>query len=160
MAPIRSSLCDISLRQTAKKMVIDLYISHGQITTEHMPHVKSILQTKLPSILLSKCFNSKNLPFAKEVEATELGHAFEHILLEYLCLTKMSLGCQEARFSGITSWNWNRKKYGTFSITIGIEKEDALLISPALQKTIRLFEEILTTEQNTHQNKTYTTLHA
>lgn len=152
MAPIRSSLCDISLKYKAKKMVIALYIPQKQVTTHTMPFVKSILQRKLPSILLSTCFNNNNLPFSQEVEATELGHLFEHILLEYLCLEKLSLGVEEASFSGVTTWDWNRKKYGTFSITCTLNTNDFLLVSPAMNKTIRLFEEILI--QHTYQRHT------
>ena len=156
MAPIRSSLFDISITSSAEKMVIALFFPQKKVTTTHITSLTSLLQQELPSVLLSTCFNSDNLPFSEEVKKTEFGHLFEHILLEYLCIAKLSMGFQEASFSGFTSWDWRKKKYGTFSVTLPLEKTDLLYMSPALNRTIRLFEKILMhTEMQKKQNTVY-----
>lgn len=120
-----------------------MYIERDDVTTTHMPHVSGFLRKELPTILRSTCFNEGNIPFYKEVLSTELGHLFEHIMLEYLCIAKISLGFEEAMFSGVTNWDWNKEPYGTFHIELDVPKEDLLFVSPALNKTIYLFEHIL-----------------
>lgn len=155
MAPIRSSYFDISLEQNNQTINITMHIPREDVTTTKMPYVSKILKKQLPTILRSKCFNEGNIPFYKEVISTELGHLFEHIMLEYLCIAKISLGFQEAMFSGITRWDWNKDPYGTFHIELEVEKDDLLFVSPALNKTIRLFEQILLYPQSlsiTRQN--------
>lgn len=114
-----------------------------EVTTSHMPHTITVLEKELPTILQSKCFNEGNVPFYKEVLSTELGHLFEHILLEYLCIAKIGMGFEEAMFSGITKWDWNKEPYGTFHIALDMREEDMLFLTPALKKTKVLFEKIL-----------------
>ncbi|KKR25220.1 MAG: hypothetical protein UT56_C0002G0034 [Candidatus Levybacteria bacterium GW2011_GWB1_39_7] len=55
------------------------------IETDQLPKTFEILNKMLPSIFKSKCYNDKNLPFFIEVRSTEIGHLFEHIMLEYIC---------------------------------------------------------------------------
>ena len=120
-----------------------MYIQDEEVTTAHMPHLPQLLQQELPTILRSTCFNEDDIPFHEEVKSTELGHLFEHILLEYLCIAKIRVGFQEAVFSGITKWDWNKDPYGTFHIEVDMEKDDMLFLTPALQKATHLFEKIL-----------------
>lgn len=120
-----------------------MFLDHEEVTTTRMPYVSGVLKKELPTILRSKCFNEENIPFYKEVLSTELGHLFEHILLEYLCIAKIGIGCTEAVFSGVTKWDWNKDPYGTFHIELDIAKEDYLFLTPALQKSVRLFEKII-----------------
>ncbi len=125
------------------KTIITMSLFADHVTTKHMPHVLSVLRKHLPTILRSTCFNEEDIPFSEEVRATELGHLFEHILLEYLCKEKIRLGCQEAIFSGITKWDWNRYPYGTFHIHITIPYEDRIFFAQAFQKATQLFTIIL-----------------
>lgn len=120
-----------------------MHISRDDMTTSEMPYIADVLQQELPTILRSRCFNEGNVPFYKEVLSTELGHLFEHILLEYLCMAKISMGFEEAIFSGITKWDWNKDPYGTFHIELDVEKNDLFFLTPALKKSARLFEKIL-----------------
>lgn len=143
MSTITSSSFKLSLKQTKQTIIITMHIDRKDVTTTHMPYVSSLLKRELPTILRSKCFNEGNVPFYKEVLSTELGHLFEHILLEYLCMAKIGMGFKEAIFSGITKWDWNRDPYGTFRIEIDVEKSDLVFLTPALKKTIHLFENIL-----------------
>lgn len=116
--------------------------------TGKLPHTKKILQKHLPSVLRSKCFNSLGLPFSQEVCDTEFGHLFEHIMLEYLCMCKLSRGYRSASFKGETYWNWKKDPSGTFYIVINMNRGDSLLFHEALDKTIELSNLLLNTQKH------------
>lgn len=130
---------------------IDMKLFIQDVTTTNMPHVLSFLKINLPTILQSTCFNDKKQSFAKEVVNTEIGHLFEHILLEYLCREKINAGHNEAMFSGITKWNWNKEEYGTFHIHIDITKREGDLLYFALEHSILLLKRILLTQESNHE---------
>src|SRR6266852_924914 len=88
------------------------------INTRTIPDAVSILNEHLPVIFSSKCFNEENKNFRQESRQTELGHLFEHIMLEYLCMARLADGQSEAIYEGVTSWNWLKEKEGTFNIEI------------------------------------------
>lgn len=147
----------IAVEQTSPTIIITMHIQKDDVTTTHMPHVSTILQQELPTILRSRCFNEKNVPFYKEVVSTELGHLFEHILLEYLCMAKIKVGYKEAIFSGVTKWDWNKDPYGMFHIELDMQQEDVMFLRLALEQTVRLFEKILIYHPSVkvfHSNKT------
>lgn len=127
---------------------IDVEFFINAIDTSHFPQTHTVLKALLPSILQAKCFNKQQLPFAVEVFQTELGHLFEHILLEYLCLEKLSVGYETAVFNGMTNWNWKREKYGTFHIAIDAGLDHAAIFPSALQKSIQLLRIIIEKEVN------------
>lgn len=108
------------------------------VNTRSIPTVYSVLKKLLPSVLSSTCFNDDNLPFAIEVKSTEIGHLFEHILLEYLCLARLSQGAGSAVYSGNTRWNWHKDPRGTFHILITSGMKDTEIFEEALIKTIQL----------------------
>lgn len=113
------------------------------VNTYEFPLTFAILKEKLPSVLRSECFNEDGLPFYQEVRSTEIGHLFEHILLEYLCISKIALGYKRATFSGETSWNWKKKPRGTFTITLDAGIREADIFPKAIERTIALLEIIL-----------------
>jgi hypothetical protein len=92
----------------------------------------------LPSIFQSKCFNEKNLPFIKEAERTEIGHLFEHILLEYLCALKKEKGEKKNIHNGVTRWNWERDAWGVFHITVDSGSSDKEIFEEAVNLSIKL----------------------
>ncbi len=143
MPSVTSPYFFIALNSSPSTISITLTLPGDEMTTQHMPYVGNILKKELPTILKSKCFNENNIPFYKEVLSTELGHLFEHILLEYLCIAKINTGFQEAIFSGMTRWDWNKDPYGTFRIEISLTEEDKVFLSTALNKAMMLFEKIL-----------------
>lgn len=122
---------------------ITMQLFMDDVTTRNIPHVQKLLQAHLPTILRSKCFNEKNLPFSQEVAHTEIGHLFEHILLEYLCKEKISSGSNEAIFSGVTKWNWKKDAYGTFHIQIDVTWQERDIFYFALEQSIFLLKRIL-----------------
>jgi hypothetical protein len=113
------------------------------VSTRYIPRTFSILQQLLPTIFDSMCFNDDKLPFISEVKATEVGHLFEHILLEYLCEEKTARGYSDVEYSGETQWNWHEDPRGTFHITISSNENDLDIFKPALARTIALVNTIL-----------------
>ena len=97
----------------------------------------------LPTIYKHKCFNPLNLSFNKEVEDTEIGHLFEHIILEYLYKYKTENSKSKVIFKGKTFWNWKKDQFGTFYITINNNLEDIELFKKALNNAILLTNQIL-----------------
>lgn len=122
------------------------------VNTKDMPWTYPMLEKYLPSALRSTCFNEEKLPFAVEVRRTEIGHLFEHILLEYLCQEKLLKGYDKAIFSGNTQWNWRRDPRGMFHIYINLHYSDADIFPEALEKSIALAKMILRNEAEQSYN--------
>jgi len=122
---------------------ITMQVFTEEVTTKHMKDVSRLLKIYLPTILESTCFNTKNLSFDKEVTHTELGHLFEHILLEYLCKEKIRSGSNEAVFKGVTKWNWNKDTFGTFHIQIDVPHAEKDLLYFALEQSVLLLKRII-----------------
>ncbi len=134
-----------SLAMVPSEKTIDLTMSMSVkvLHTSYLPHTSGILQKLLPSIFSSVCFNDNNNSFIEEVKNTEIGHLFEHILLEYLCIEKLNKGYSDASFKGVTNWNWKEEPLGTFHIIVDIAWEERNFIEPALEKSIKLINFIL-----------------
>lgn len=113
------------------------------VNTMFLPHTTRILKKYVPSVFSSKCFNYDNSPFSIESKRTEVGHLFEHILLEYLCLLKNEIGIENPIHNGVTSWNWVKEKKGTFRITIDVGDSEREIFFAALQKGIHVTNRIL-----------------
>lgn len=138
-----SDLFSLTTLHREDKTVIHMQFFTEILYTSQTPHAFKILKKYLPSIFRCQCFNTRNVPFRLEIKDTEIGHLFEHILLEYLCLVKLSKGHKKAEFCGFTSWNWNKDMPGTFYITIDLKSQDSLLFAEALEKSLRLLRLIL-----------------
>ncbi len=131
------------VRHTKTKTLIIMRVFTKDVHTGKMLYTLPLLKQLLPTILKSTCFNEGNIPFKVEVMRTELGHLFEHILLEYLCQLKLSKGHKEVMFSGTTDWNWNKYPRGTFQISISVGKEDLDIFPEAFYRTATLFKLIM-----------------
>ena len=140
-----SNLFSLTIQHNADNTVMTMKLFTQQINTKDIPATYQILINTLPQVLESKCFNDEDLPFSQEVKATEIGHLFEHILLEYLCQEKVSKGYDEATYNGVTNWNWKQDSYGTFYITVDAGFEDLAIFPNALQKTVTLIQTVLQT---------------
>lgn len=137
------NLYTLSVLPSTRQTTIVMKLLIPQVNTRDFPHTTEQLKVALPSIFRSMCYNDERLTFEQEVKQTEVGHLFEHILLEYLCLLKLERGFISATYEGVTNWNWVRDPRGTFHITIKATKKDYALFSDALQKTITLMNTIL-----------------
>ena len=131
----------ITQKQTRTKITMDLL--YNQMSTKEIPFIFDLLQEKLPSVLATTCYNDMNLPFDVEVRNTEIGHLFEHILLEYLCQHKLAKGARSATYAGRTSWNWVRDPLGRFHIHLTCGKKDSDILPLAIEKTVGLMKIIL-----------------
>jgi hypothetical protein len=133
-----SPLFNLKIRQTSRVTVIDMQLGVSFVNTCDIPGTLEFLQQNYPSVLKTQCFNEKNLPFAVEVNETEIGHLFEHLLIDNLCSLKIKSGAKKASFNGTTSWNWQENPRGFFQIWIDIGREDLELLISALKQTINL----------------------
>ncbi len=133
----------LALMPSEKSIDLIMSMSTKVLHTSSLPHTSDILQKLLPSIFSSTCFNDNNNSFVDEVKNTEIGHLFEHILLEYLCMEKLNKGYSDATFKGVTNWNWKEEPLGTFHIIIDIAWEERNFVEPALEKSIELTNFIL-----------------
>ena len=125
-------------KQTSAKIVMQTL--NNQISTGNIPFIVEILKEHLPNVLLTQCFNEENLPFKIEVKNTEIGHLFEHILLEYMCQLKISKGSMQAMYRGRTRWNWVRDPRGKFHISLNCGADDADILPLAIEKTNALMK--------------------
>lgn len=131
----------ITQKLTRTKITMDLLYSH--INTKEIPYISDVLMENLPTILKSTCYNDLNLPFSQEVQDTEIGHLFEHILLEYLCQNRLAKGAKRATYIGRTKWNWTRDPFGRFHIHLNCGIKDADILPVAVDQSINLMKLIL-----------------
>jgi hypothetical protein len=137
---------DVIQKQTTTRIVMQML--YNQVNTREIPHIVELLEMHLPNVLHTQCFNDDGLPFRMEVKNTEIGHLFEHILLEYLCQAKIAKGANQASYSGNTKWNWVRDPRGMFHIRLSCGVKDADILAPSLEKTIDLMKIILSYHQS------------
>ncbi|MCR4324961.1 MAG: hypothetical protein NUV69_04725 [Candidatus Curtissbacteria bacterium] len=111
--------------------------------TDNFPQTYEVLKQYFPSVLLAKCFNRKRLPFAQEVKDTELGHLFEHLILENLYRIRLSQSVASPVYKGVTEWDWNREPRGTFNITLHAGFRDAEILPRAINKSVELLKKVI-----------------
>lgn len=152
------NLYELGISQRKEKTYLYMQFRTPFVTTFKNHDILYILKKQLPSIFLSTCYNDFNLPFRKEVENTELGHLYEHILLEYLAVLYRAKCTTLRDFEGLTSWNWKKNPRGSFVIQINVGKNDQQILSEAIALTNGLMISILeplipTTSHSTFQLK-------
>ena len=140
---IQTNFFSLITFQQTEKTYFKMSMLSPTVNTAAIPQTHKILSQILPNIHISKCFNDGGLSFSQEVKRTEIGHLFEHILLEYIYELKVARGNAHVVVKGETSWNWKRDPHGTFHITINIGVKDASIFPFALQKSIALLQQIL-----------------
>ena len=145
LLPAPHPLYQLSVTDEILSWNIEMKVEASYLSTRNLPSTLSLVTEYIPSILHCDCFNEDNRPFEEEVAQTELGHLFEHILLEYLCIAKLEKGYDSAEFSGNTSWNWKKEPRGSFHITISKEQRDSLYFNQAFAQSVGLLNKILAT---------------
>ncbi len=126
---------------------LQMQILNGFVNTKDFPNTVFFLKKYFPSVLTTECFNDENLDFEKEVINTEIGHLFEHIFLDLLCIEKIKFGYKTAVFNGRTFWNWEEDTFGNFHIFINVKRKDYIFLSEAFNKTIALVEQVFETNK-------------
>ena len=129
-----------------KRSLIELNMPENLMYSSACPETFALLSSLEPKVLSTKCYNYLGIPFHEEVKQTEMGHLFEHILLEYLCQESIKAGAACAHFRGTTSWNWKKDPRGIYHIVISGHTGQELF-RHALARTILLFETILSSSQ-------------
>jgi len=135
----------ITQRKASARITMQLF--YNQVNTHDIPSIVELLAQHLPNVLFTQCFNDEGYPFNVEVKNTEIGHLFEHILLEYLCQLKIAKGHTNASFSGRTKWNWIRDPRGKFHIQLTCGAKDSDILPEAIEKTVSLMKIILANHQ-------------
>lgn len=133
----------LAIKNSGNQVNIMMLVEKHLLNTSILPQTYFILKSNLPQVLSSLCFNASDLPFDIEVKNTEIGHLFEHILLEYLCEDKIKKGYTKVSFKGVTNWNWKIDEKGTFHIQIEIEPEDINFFHDSLERSVLLLNKIL-----------------
>lgn len=140
---LNNNLFSLQLAPGNQDTEITMSLKTSEVTTSDLPETVSLLENHLPSIFYSKCYNPENLPFAIEVMQTEVGHLFEHILLEYLSEESIAIYRNRVIFKGETTWNWQKENRGIFRINLSVGGKDINIFVNALEKSILLLNEIL-----------------
>lgn len=143
---INSPYFDLSLTIDSKSAEMVMSLKTSFQTTKSLPHTYETLNTYLPGVLCTKCFNADNLPFEEKVKDTNIAHLFEHILLEYLIDERKKDNCDEkVTYRGVTTWDWREGKdpVGTYRITVSVSQEETMVLHNALRKAIELVERLL-----------------
>ncbi len=138
-----SELFEMNVFYGAEETYLKMDVKNRVVNTRDLPKTLNILKKELPTVLRTKCYNYRNVPFRKEVVQTEVGHLFEHILLENLCIEVVNAGSTRAIFSGHTDWNWKIDRRGVFHIYIGTKNTEHSLVEVALSNSLVLIEKIL-----------------
>lgn len=130
----------LAVEQTDADTRITMQISGSVVNTKSIPTTRAFLLKEFPEVLATECFNEDNLTFEEEVVHTEVGHLFEHMVLEELCALKVKQGQNKAVHAGTTSWNWETESVGVFHITIDSGAKDYELVARAIDKGIHITE--------------------
>ncbi len=143
---LHNGLFTISVSHKRHNTHLIMSLHTNVVNTKYLPMTKALLRHYVPSVFYSKCFNYDNAPFLIESQQTEIGHLFEHILLEFLCHLKSHRGIKNPVHNGVTSWNWVKEKKGTFRITIDVGDSERDIFFLALQKSIEITNKILSSQ--------------
>ncbi len=133
----------LAISQNRASILIKMSMATAHFHTNHFPSTFAILEEYLPGVLKTKCFNKNNYSFDREVLNTEIGHLFEHMILEVLCELKLEKGHKSAVFRGLTQWDWKKDEKGTFNITLYADTADWDLFPKALEKAEMILAKIL-----------------
>lgn len=139
---IRTRQYSLDLTIHKKSTIMVMKMTSSILSTEELPLTHTILRKQLPGVLKTRCFNSLRLPFTKEVRQTEIGHLFEHILLQNMLEMKLALGDEKFVLKGTTSWDWKKDSRGTFHIKLNVGAEEQYILYSALDKSNQLLDHI------------------
>lgn len=127
--------------QMAEKVMLVQEIYNPAIYTKDLPATVEVLSKNVPSIFANRCYNGRKFSFKKEVENTEVGHLFEHLILE--CLKILAFGKYgKADFKGQTFWDWKTEKERKFNIVVYSDQNYKDIFEIALKRAVVIMEEI------------------
>ena len=124
------------------KVHLEMRCNFSLTNTSRFVDIGFFIKSFVPSVFKTRCFNKTNLPFKKEVLHTELGHFFEHILLDQLCALTVEQR-KNLRYRGLTKWNWTKEKKGIFHIYIDCRFLDKYSFNTALKNSKFIFNKLI-----------------
>jgi len=124
------------------KIIMQMHIPC--LNTKSIPMTLLFLKNMYPQVLKTQCFNDDGLSFREEVKATEIGHLFEHILIEEIYSRQSAKEKRSVVINGNTAWNWYRDPRGTFHILVDRGSKDKDIVEISLHKAVLLIEQLLT----------------
>jgi hypothetical protein len=139
---------DVSASITNLGTSMSLNVKGNKVYTGELPNTLAILKEQFPTVLKTECCNDVGQPFVKEVLDTELGHLFEHILLQKLAHKKYMAQHVDKDYSGETSWDWHNNPRGSYEIALSSTLDDLDVFPDALKESADLLSEIITSDSN------------
>lgn len=136
-------LFSLSIKHNKKNTKIIMKMLMGKVYTSDFPMTLEKLEAFYPEVLETQCFNEGNLPFYEEVQRTEMGHLFEHILIERIFQLKKEMGFKRICVRGYTDWNWKKDEWGTFHITIFSNEKEKEIFAKAMSDAIFVMKKVL-----------------
>lgn len=132
-------LCSLKIthRKNQSDIVMQLFSEH--VTTKTLPQTLQLLKEVAPSVLRTKCHNDLHLPFHKEVQDTEIGHLFEHLILDYCSRHSED---ERRTYYGVTEWDWHTEPRGTFHIAVSTGRKDQDLLYQAIAYSYEIIERL------------------
>lgn len=121
---------------------VHLVFTGDRLNTSEFPDMYAKLLGTIPTVLTTECANPKNLPFSEEVGQTEVGHLFEHVLLEYMALNKEKF-VKNFTISGRTFWDSYNMKPNEFTVEIYCQLQDFPVFERSLQPACDLVSSII-----------------
>ncbi len=141
--PCSSPYYYLEVKHKKRSIEITMRMLTPVFYTSQVQKTVRMLRQSLPSVLRCQCFNNAGFPFHHEVKDTEMGHLFEHLIIEYMCHEKLKSGARSATFSAVTYWNWNKDPRGTFHIEIDAKESDFGFFYPAVDSATILLNKII-----------------
>ncbi len=131
--------------QDNTSLYLMLNTKNSPLSTRLIPSTLDFITQNYPSVLRTQCFNPDNLSFKQEITNTEIGHLFEHILIQILIETHTKLRSHiSLDIDGRTSWNWTKESPGIFHIQISnLSSFTSTDIQNAITSTYQLTQKIL-----------------
>lgn len=146
MRKYRSPNFSVLARQLDDCVILTQEIHNSATTTKDLPSTFSVLNQTIPSIFDNYCYNQNKYSFKKEVKNTEVGHLYEHLILENLKIFKID-SCGKADVRGETHWDWIKDKKGTFNIVVYSDRGENGFFNKALGKATEVLEMIYATQK-------------
>lgn len=139
LTSINSESFDLTVSAEGETAELCMQLKTPFTTTKYIPHTYDFFVNNFPGVLETKCYNKENLPFCEKVKDTQIGHLFEHVLLQILAEEN------NKHFRGVTEWDWREGKdpLGKYYITVSVSQNEMHLLNKALQKAVELIEQLL-----------------
>lgn len=131
----------INIQELKGRVVLTQNVINPIVHTSFLPRTLEVLQKRVPTIFDNKCYNGNGFSFGKESGSTEVGHLFEHLIIENLKLIAIKK-CGKGDFKGETSWDWAKEKRGVFNIVVYSDGGLKKIFPIAFKKAVEVMEEI------------------